>query len=506
MQFPRLHAVLIVGMACLLMIPALLSPPMTHDSFWIDWVWADQFTAELANGNLYPRWLPKSHNGLGSPVFYYYPPLAFYVTGIFGLAGLSTYASIIAAFFVGLLGSGFAMHAWLKGHATMPVAGTLLYMAAPYHLLDFYVRGALAEFMAIALIPVLALGLRRAAEGRIILATLAYAALILTHLPLALLVSIFLVAPYSLYLAHWSPSVLLRFSSVILLGIALSAIYLLPALALEQFRDAERLWGGAYLKPQNWSLLATHSAVASTGIRLIFAAMLLALLPPILLLIFSGAGRKAGIYSAACWIVAAGLIPGLWALSLLEAVQFPFRMLPLAEFAIATGIARLNWTRAWLLLVSVPALGLSVIFINLKGYTPLFTIEDFAENYPDVPENLPPGDRPYSWPSAWARGVAILHPTPTQVGAYTVEPLFYFPAWEVRCAGGVTETFPEPSTKLLMHKKGDCERRLTMTPAEKVGGGISLLALLILLVLAARRTRGPRRLRHEAPRANDGTN
>lgn len=63
----------------LLTLPAILSPPMTHDSFGIICVWADQFTSELATGNLYPRWLPQSHGGLRSPVFYYYPPLAFYL-------------------------------------------------------------------------------------------------------------------------------------------------------------------------------------------------------------------------------------------------------------------------------------------------------------------------------------------------------------------------------------------------------------------------------------------
>ena len=63
---------------------------MLHDSFWIDHVWASQFTALLREGVIYPRWLPWSHEGLGSPVFYYYPPLAFYLTGAFGLGATPT--------------------------------------------------------------------------------------------------------------------------------------------------------------------------------------------------------------------------------------------------------------------------------------------------------------------------------------------------------------------------------------------------------------------------------
>ena len=72
----------IAAFALLLILPALLSPLKLHDSFWIDWVWVDQFGEQLRQGQLYPRWLPASHDGLGSPVFYYYPPLAFYPAGL----------------------------------------------------------------------------------------------------------------------------------------------------------------------------------------------------------------------------------------------------------------------------------------------------------------------------------------------------------------------------------------------------------------------------------------
>ena len=83
------YAVIALAAFALLM-PAILGPPMFHESFWIDVVWSDQFTALLKDGTLYPRWLPSSYDGLGAPIFYFYPPLAFYVTGFFGLTGLET--------------------------------------------------------------------------------------------------------------------------------------------------------------------------------------------------------------------------------------------------------------------------------------------------------------------------------------------------------------------------------------------------------------------------------
>ena len=89
----------LVLVSALLMLPALWTTPMVHDSWWIDIVWADQFTEALRQGTLYPRWLPHSFEGLGAPVFYFYPPAAFYLVSLFGLAGLSAYPALLAAYF-----------------------------------------------------------------------------------------------------------------------------------------------------------------------------------------------------------------------------------------------------------------------------------------------------------------------------------------------------------------------------------------------------------------------
>ena len=374
---------------------------MMHDSFWIDWVWADQFTALLRHGTLYPRWLPSSHGGLGSPVFYYYPPLAFYISGLLGLLGLSTYASIIATFGAGLLASGYAMFAWLKdvarGAARTPLAGALLFMAAPYHLFDFYGRGAQAEYLAIAFIPLIALAIRRAAEGRIGLLAIAYAGMILTHLPLALLTSLFLIAPYGLFLAGRSPTKLGRIALSVILGLALAAIYLIPAFALDGYRDTALLWAQPRLRAANWQL----AWPLASGVMFIVAAILLALAPLIALLFITGKRLLAG-YAALCCLLAAGLVPGFWTLPGIESVQFPFRMLPLAEFAIATGLAQLRWSRPLLSTLASPALALSVMFAVLYPRQPDLKIPNLAASQPDVPENLPPGPREYSWPSRWS--------------------------------------------------------------------------------------------------------
>ena len=79
-------------------------------------------------------------------------------------------------------------------------------MAAPYHLLDHYYRGAFAELAAYVVLPLLALSIRRIAEGRRLAPrpfALAYAALPMSHLPTALLISLTALPLYVLYLG-WS--------------------------------------------------------------------------------------------------------------------------------------------------------------------------------------------------------------------------------------------------------------------------------------------------------------
>ena len=482
MAFLNWRIAVIVGVALLLVIPAIVRPPMTHDSFWIDWVWADQFTSELAKGNLYPRWLPQSHGGLGSPVFYYYPPLGFFVAGAFGMAGLSTYASITAAFFVGFVVSGIAMYAWLKDSASAPVFGALLFMAAPYHLFDYYSRGAMAESLAIALIPLVALGVRRASQGKLVLGALAYAALILSHLPLALLVSLMFVAPYSLYLSWRAPRLGVQIAVCLLLGIAISAIYLVPAFALDQFRDSARLWGLPGFKPENWSLLRWAQPGPVPSLKVMMGTLILLLIQPVVLLLFTPQ-RAWGIYAGLCCVLVAGLVPEFWSLPLVERVQFPSRMLPLAEFAIATGIAHVTLPRIIVYAATVPLYASALPYSLAHPLGLAIPQEKLARYHPDVVENLPPGERPDEWLSEWALALSKEHPKPIQMDGYTIDNVFYFPAWKVLCGGRPVATAPDARTKLLIYQGNGCERRLTMTTPERVGALISLAAMLVLVTL-----------------------
>ena len=475
----------IAAFALLLILPAMLTPIRLHDSFWIDWVWVDQFGDQLRQLNLYPRWLPASHDGLGSPVFYYYPPLSFYPAGLLAALGFTPYAAIVATFGLAFAGSGAAMLHWARGWTNHPLAASLFFMAAPYHLADFYGRGALAETCAIALIPLLALGLKRVAEGKgPALAAIAYAAMIATHLPLALLASLFLAAPYALILTKGRPRLLLALAVPLAIGIGLSAIYLLPALMLEPWRDAAVLWSHDVLRPDHW-LLATTWAEPIDGMRLITLKVIAVIALPALFIAWRWRSIWAGYAIISC-VVVAGLLPFFWDLPLVRSVQFPFRALPFAEFGIATAFALAPKGQRVAALLALPALALSATFLLAPAPDGAPVAPAELARHPDVPENLPPGPRPYSWPSRWALDLAAAHRAPVRRGAVTIEPIFYFPAWRVACAGADVPAFPDPATGLLAHRGANCATSLAWTGPELAGAAISLAALLLLLALIFR--------------------
>ena len=457
---------LIVLLALLLIFRIYLGPTILHDSLAVYWVWADQFTQELARGHLYPRWLPASYAGLGAPVFYYYSPLAFYFIGAFGLAGLSTYASLIATFGCAFAASGIACWYWLKGRSNHPLLGAACFMAAPYHLFDYVDRGALPESVAIALIPVLAIGLRRIAErrGGIVVTALAYAAMIGTHLPLALLSSVFLIAPYAI----WHCRRIAAFALASALGIAASAIYLLPALALEPYHDGAQLYRAPELRTDYWNLFNNNwSDPTFAMIFLIIAASI----ATAVLITFRQRDRWAVLAIAVAAIVA-GIIPLFWSLPVLEKVQFPYRALPIAEFALATAIARLPSDQGLALKIATPPLLVSLIV--LPGFYDVpRDMRRLTAVHPDVYEYLPRGVLPPHQTQAKLSDVLASRVPPPHVAGMVVEPRFYFP--DLSCGRA------EPQTQLLMREPG-CRPRIIMTGPERLGAAISLLTALGLFV------------------------
>lgn len=496
--FVALAALLLVAAA--LAVPAALGPVRLNDSFWIDLVWLEQFAQELGKGTVYPRWLPLSHDGLGSPVFYYYPPLAFYLASGFALAGFSTFSALIAAFAAASLLSGASVYFWLRPQSNAALPAGLLFMAAPYQLFNFYQRGAIAEFLATAIVPLVLIGIRQMLEkrrGGAALVAVAYAALVMSHLPLALLASLFLFAPYALAKAWQSPLTVLRIGAALALGLAASAIYLVPAIALEPYRSSADLWTLHYLQPATWNLWSAEAWSDQTYRAVLLVGAALAV-PSVGLIIRERSPWA--VWAVLCLAIGVGILPIIWKFPFLRFVQFPFRLLPVAELAFVTAAAlgarnRVPWLMIW-----VSFLLMAGFIIAAKPDSANFGDRVMREVHPDVPENLPPGNRPYSWPSKWALEMGAQHRSAQFDGKVTRDPVFFFPSWEVRCGARQVATFPDPGTQLLAYEGRGCTRKLVPTTPERIGAVVSLAALLVISLTLLPWSLGQRRSRRRESR------
>jgi 6-pyruvoyl-tetrahydropterin synthase-like protein len=200
---------------------------------------------EMRHGDFYPRWLSVSHHGKGSPFFNFYSPAFYLVAGLFFVAGLPLTIAMKATAVLLFLAGAWGMYVWCRPHygGAGGVVAAILYLFVPYHFVDIYVRGAMAEFGALAVLPYvfhgidLALDREEHAARALLVTGLASAGLLLFHNLSALMAVPFAVV-YGLFRC-WQAQVPLRRMGVAMAGacagVCLSAFYWLPVLAERRF-------------------------------------------------------------------------------------------------------------------------------------------------------------------------------------------------------------------------------------------------------------------------------
>ncbi len=115
-----------------------------------------EYDRVFQDGIWWPRWSPDFAFGYGYPFFNIYGPFS-HALAQFMLRGLNfSYTnSIEIVFGLSILGSASSMYlfvrSWIGRQAAMISA--LVYVYAPYHLVDMYVRANLAESMAFVWLP-----------------------------------------------------------------------------------------------------------------------------------------------------------------------------------------------------------------------------------------------------------------------------------------------------------------------------------------------------------------
>jgi hypothetical protein len=229
--------------------PALLA----GHSAWFDLTRMVEFDAAMRAGDYFPVWSPDFYFGHGSPLFQFYSPLCYYLAEIPALAGLHYSTALKVAQCFALFASGMAMYrlasTYLSGWAAC--LGGVLYMVAPYRLVDMYVRHAFAEHCAFIWLPLIVWGTERfiSTRSRAGLATglLATACLVLTHNVMALIgLPVCVIGGWVLSAPKRWPASFALAGCPALLGVGISAFFWWPAITGRPFTRAEESLTGGY--------------------------------------------------------------------------------------------------------------------------------------------------------------------------------------------------------------------------------------------------------------------
>ncbi|MDP3994463.1 MAG: 6-pyruvoyl-tetrahydropterin synthase-related protein [bacterium] len=192
------------------------------------------------------RWVPDMGWGNGLPLFNFYGVFPYYLGAI-----LSFFIGFIGAakllFFIALCAGSFGMYFLIKSiwGKLAGIISAVLYLYAPYKALDVYVRGALSESMALALIPFVfyfAYKLITSSKKKYgILFSIFLFLFLITHniMTIIFLPVLFGWLVYWLIVNKWKN--IGSVATAVLFGIGLSAFFILPAFFEKNLVQTESL-------------------------------------------------------------------------------------------------------------------------------------------------------------------------------------------------------------------------------------------------------------------------
>lgn len=192
------------------------------------------------------RWVPDLGFGNGFPLFNYYGVFPYYIGAILSFL-LGYIVAAKALFFIALVLGGISMYFLGKeiGGKWVGLVSGILYLFAPYRSLDAYVRGAIAESFALAIIPlVFYFGLKLIKEKttfNFVGLAISIGAFLTTHN----IMIMFFTPLFFLFIVY--AKIVLKSNSVyalvlsMILGFGLSAFFLIPAFLEKSLVQTENL-------------------------------------------------------------------------------------------------------------------------------------------------------------------------------------------------------------------------------------------------------------------------
>ena len=372
-----------------------------------------EYDRAVQDGIWWPRWSPDFAFGYGYPFFNIYGPLSHFLAELLlHFLKVSHTTAIESVFVLSIVGSAATMYGYIRswqGRAAAVVAA-LVYVYAPYHLLNLYVRANLAESMAFVWLPLCLWMVRqsvlRPAYRWFVGLAVSYAALLLTSnlvfvlfTPLLGLYLLVLVLVYSrpksgeslqttLPLRQWGHSAFLPGLGLVT-ALGLGAIFLLPMILERQFVRTDQWFDGRYdfhghfvyffqLFSPAWGFGISQPGPQDTiGFQIGIAALSLALLG--LLLVWPLINRQRGevlcflVAGVVATVVALQWAAPLWDLPILGSIlgfaQFPWRWFAITALCLSvlSGLVVHERLLPPITQLNLPLLGVSAVIL-LSSY------------------------------------------------------------------------------------------------------------------------------------------
>lgn len=540
---------IIICLAALTHGLALYGPQVVNGpDIKIHYRWALQFTSALSEGVWYPRWAAYSYQGLGDPSFLYIHPLFYYAAA----AAHSLCGSIwLAILTVGALSSALTAAAtyWLaRRHTSVPLAATAAAAMAlsPYAFhLAHYQQFLPMHFAMPSLVLFLGVVFLDHTRYRIPLTAGSLALLVTSHVLaafMALVCTSVLILWRAARLRSLAVRMLLEHGTGVMLGLALSAIYLVPALTAQDLVSPTGWYQPIYLDWRN-SFLLQYLSLPAFGFRWFHLQWTIPLLTVLVcglsatFLVLnrphtSNSARKSAemlVLAVVALALGSELSYPLWEHSgILRRLQFPLRFLQVAcvasVFALVWSATCIVSQRARLVWVSL-ALFLLGSTVMLGALERQFAIEAKPADQiagPGKAQLGQPEMKPATAGDAWHAyvkaggwlndcdrlGLVCIQvsenshhkiwtvETETQLQTFRL-PIFWFPGWEFRVNGELADPEIDRNTGLpvvaLKQGGNTIEANWTGIRQEQIGKAVSLAALLLiagLLIMIRRYARG----------------
>lgn len=325
-------------------------------------IWGIPFGADLVNhyrfalsfhdsilaGNLYPGWLAYTNDGYGDPRLRFYPPGLYYLLSA-ARALTGWYSATILTFCLLSILGGLGVYFWCRSLFSTKVAiwASIIYTLAPFHLNQLYRASMIAEYAACSVLPfAFAFVDRICRKGKVFdIAGLsvAYALLILVHLPLTLIGSLSLLVYGALRIKRemfWQT--LMRLALPVVLALAASSFFWTTVLAEVSWIKSSSMDADIYFDYHMNFLFSpwAHTNISNWFVNLLGLAVLGSLLPA-LVLVKQAFGAKQGIppqrdtalralllLALISFLMATDLSRPVWAIiPKLAETQFPWRWL-----------------------------------------------------------------------------------------------------------------------------------------------------------------------------------